>query len=412
MDVVTAFLNSPLTQIGNKEVLLELPPGCDELGLGSVVKVFRALYGLKQSPREWNKTLHDDLIKQGFIQSVADPCVYYKSDQIYVAVYVDDLFICGSSDSLITEFKDAMKSRYKMSDLGLLTWYLGMHFTQKDDAIYIDQAQYIASKLTEYDITRWGCSTPLEKDFQCFLDNDESENDHKFPYRSAVGSLIHLMRSTRPDIAVAVSVLSRYLDRPTKLHCDMVRRVYRYLMANHQFGLKYVQGDPICLIGYSDASYANSYDSRSMSGYGLLISNTLVSWYSHTQPVVALSTAEAEYIALTDIAKEIVWFKTFLNELGYPQDSVMVYEDNQAAIRIAKNPQDHKRTKHIQVRYHYVRDQVRDDIFKLQYIPTADQLADLFTKALTGPRLRNLRSRLGIQPIPVSEGQLNETDSN
>ena len=136
---------------------------------------------------------------------------------------------------------------------------------------------------------------------------------------------------------------------------------------------------------------------------------SLVSWYSHTQPVVALSTAEAEYIAITDVAKEISWFKLLLKELGHHQDNVTIYEDNEAAIKISKNPQDHKRTKHIQVRYHYVRDQIRDGIFHLQYVPTAHQLADLFTKGLYGPRLRFLMSQLGITPIiknQESKGQL------
>ena len=186
MDVVTAFLNSPLPAIGNKEVLQELAPGCEPLGMGSVVKVFRAFYGFKQSPREWNKTLHDYFTAQKFTQSKIDPCVYYKGDELYVAVYVDDLFICGRNVTLITEFKTAMKSRYKMSDLGLLSWELGMHFSQTDDGIFIDQAQYIAGKLKLYGISEWGCATPLKKDFQLFLDNDDTPRDTVFPYRSAV----------------------------------------------------------------------------------------------------------------------------------------------------------------------------------------------------------------------------------
>ena len=150
----------------------------------------------------------------------------------------------------------------------------------------------------------------------------------------------------------------------------------------------------------------------SISGYGILLSGGLVSWYSHTQPVVALSTAEAEYIAVTDAAKEIVWFKLLLSELGFSQGNVTLYEDNEAAIKISKNPQDHKRTKHIQVRYHYIRDQINDGIFHLEYIPTEFQLADMFTKGLYGPRLNFLMDQLGVKsvssfsPIQESEGEL------
>ena len=222
------------------------------------------------------------------------------------------------------------------------------------------------------------------------------------------------MHGTRPDIAVAVSVLSRYLDRPTTLHCYMVKRVYRHLMANLRVGLHKIRKleantgshAAINITCYSDASYANSYDSRSMSGFGILLSGSLISWYSHTQSVVALSTAEAEYIALTDIAKKVVWMKLLLSELGHPQADVVVFEDNQASIRIAKNPQDHKRTKHIRPHYHYIRDQIKDGILRLEYIPTQNQLADIFTKALNGPRLRALRTQLGIALIPDSGGEL------
>ena len=411
MDVATAFLNAPLTKIDGNDVHLELPAGCNELGLGDVVRVFRALYGFKQSPREWNQVLHQRLLDLGFSQCIADPCIYYKGTELYVGIFVDDLFIVGSNPSIINDFKTKMKERFKMTDLGLLTWYLGMHFTQTDEGIAIDQSQYIAQKLSTFNFSKWTVATPLLVNFQDLLDNDDGIAERNFPYRSAVGSLIHLMRSTRPDIAVAVSIVSRYLDRPTKVHCDMVRRIYQYLAQSQNVGLVYktISKEPLTLVSYSDASYANSYDSRSISGYGILLCGTLVSWYSHTQPVVALSTAEAEYISITDTAKEIVWFKLFLKELGYEQSKVVLFEDNEAAIKITKNPQDHKRTKHIQVRYHYVRDQLREGVFKLVYVPTEHQLADLFTKGMYGPRLRFLMGQLGILPISpsqVSEGQL------
>jgi hypothetical protein len=414
MDVATAFLNAPLTPIDGQDVHLELPDGCEELGLGSVVRVFRALYGFKQSPREWNLVLHQYLVDQGFTQSSADPCVYFRgdnNDKLFIGIFVDDLFICGNKEATILEYKATMKSNFKMTDLGLLTWYLGMHFSQDSTGIAIDQSQYIVQKLDTFNFSKWSVSTPLLVNFQDLLDNDDGILEPQFQYRSAVGSLIHLMRSTRPDIAVAVSIVSRYLDRPTKLHCDMVRRIYQYLARTPDVGLFYKSEaqKPLTLTSYSDASYANSVESRSISGYAVLLSGGLVSWYSHTQPVVALSTAESEYIAITDTAKEVVWFKLLLRELGYPQGNVTIWEDNQAAIKISKNPQDHKRTKHIQIRYHYIRDQIRDQIFHLEYVPTESQLADMFTKGLYGPRLRYLMECLGIQSIKqnqVSKGQL------
>jgi hypothetical protein len=401
MDVEVAFLNAELTKIRDGEdVLLELPPGCEELGLGNIVKVFRALYGFKQSPREWNLVLHKYLVSLGFTQSIADPCLYIKDCSMFVAIFVDDLFICGENSDEIRLFKTQMSSKFKMSDLGLLTWYLGMHFTQNEEGISIDQSLYIKSKLDQFDFGAWGCATPLIPDFQDIMDNDDGIKEDNFPYRETVGSLIHLMRSTRPDIAVAVSIISRFLDRHTKLHCDMVRRVYHYLSKTTDLCLRYRAGDnALELIGYSDSSFANSIDCRSMSGYGFMLAGSLISWYAHTQPVVALSTAEAEYIAVTDAAKEVIWLKLLLSELGYPQGNVKIMEDNEATIKISKNPQDHKRTKHIRIKYHFIRDQIRDGEFHLEYIPTADQLADLFTKGLSGPRLRTILARVGMERV-------------
>ena len=181
---------------------------------------------------------------------------------------------------VINDFKDKMKHSFKMTDLGLLTWYLGMHFTQSDDGITIDQSQYITQKLSTFNFSKWTVTTPLLVNFQVLLDNDDGIIERNFPYRSAVGSLIHLMRSTRPDIAVAVSIVSRYLDRPTKVHCDMVRRVYQYLAQSTDIGLVYKRNseDPLTLVGYSDASYANSYDCRSISGYGVMLCGSLLSY--------------------------------------------------------------------------------------------------------------------------------------
>jgi hypothetical protein len=162
------------------------------------------------------------------------------------------------------------------------------------------------------------------------------------------------------------------------------------------------------LFGVCDASFANSFDSKSLSGYGFLLSGALVSWYAHTQPVVALSTAEAEYIAVTDAAKEVVWLKLLLKELGYPQSNVKILEDNEATIKISKNPQDHRKTKHIQVKYHFVREQIRNEEFHLEYVRTRDQIGDIFTKGVFGPRLRSILIKLGVvRRGSVSEGEKN-----
>ena len=285
--------------------------------------------------------------------------------------------------------------------LGKLTWYLVIHFIQSETGIVLHQRQYILDKITQLNLPEWGCSTPLTVDFMTLLEDDNNERDASFPYRSAVGSLIHFMRCTRPDIAAAVSVVSRYLDNPTKVHCGIVKRIYQYLRTNPSHGLhyQYRKDDALNITGFCDSSYANSIEMKSMAGYAILLGNCLVSWNSHTQGVVALSSAEAEYMALTEVAKEVIWFKGFTSELKIAPATPVIYEDNQSAISLAKNPKDHKRTKHINVRFHFIRDLLKRNRFTIQYVPTVDQLADLFTKAISGPKMRALMTRLGILKV-------------
>jgi hypothetical protein len=194
----------------------------------------------------------------------------------------------------------------------------------------------------------------------------------------------------------------------------MVDRIYHYLSKSTDLALKYeAKDEKLVLQGYSDSSFANSIGSRSISGYCFMLSGSLISWYSHTQSVVALSTAEAEYMAITEAAKEAIWLKLLLKELGHEQGTISILEDNQATIKISNNPQDHKRTKHIQVKFHYIRQQIKTGEFKLVYVKTADQLADVFTKGLSGPRLRASLKQLGmVKWVSVTEGEKENWISN
>jgi hypothetical protein len=263
----------------------------------------------------------------------------------------------------------------------------------------LDQIQYLKQKLEQFEVYIGveGASTPIPVNYQKLLEQAKDEeivND--FPYRQMVGSLMYAMIGTRPDLAVAVSVVSKYLDKPTKTHCELVKHIFRYLRANLDVKLHYKTGNEPIIEGYADASYANDINFKSRSGYAVLLGGCIISWYSGAQPVTAQSSAEAEYYAAVSCANEIIWQKTLMKELGYPQTTVIIHEDNQACLALVKNPEDHKRTKHIQVKYHVVRDYVEQREIEFQYCPTKNQYGDMFTKSLSGIMLRKNSEALGI----------------
>ncbi|KAG3230861.1 hypothetical protein PI124_g24042 [Phytophthora idaei] len=225
------------------------------------------------------------------------------------------------------------------------------------------------------------------------------------PYRSAVGGLMYLMVATRPDLAAAVGVLSQFAADPCPTHWQALKRVLRYLQATPTHGLEFSREDSCGVCGYSDADWAGDIESRrSTSGYAFMMNGGCISWGSKKQRTVALSSTEAEYMALSEATQEAVWLKVFLCELGEmaSDEAIKIYEDNQGSIALAKNPEFHKRTKHIDIRYHFVREKVEDSQVVLQYVSTTDMLSDIMTKAITAVQFEVLRNKLGIRPGGVA----------
>jgi hypothetical protein len=225
------------------------------------------------------------------------------------------------------------------------------------------------------------------KEFSDFIPRG-CRSSPSYPYRKMVGGLMYAMVSTRPDLAYSLSVVSRFLSCPTQTHCELVSHIYMYVRGTLDFKIRYEAKSNLELTGYVDAAYGNNKRGTSTTGYCFLVGDGLISWYSKGQKVVALSIAEAKYIAATEAAKEAIWLRTFLEELGFPQKSTVLFEDNQACILLSRNPQLHSRTKHIQIRYHFIREKVSSKEITLQYISTKDQLADMFKKSLPGYLLR------------------------
>jgi hypothetical protein len=321
-----------------------------------------------------------------------------------IALYVDDLIIASSSDKMMKETKQNLCDRFEMKDLGRLHYCLGIEIVWRDDGTCMfNQSKYIGNVLERFHMqdckpvsTPINSGTKLTKDM-CPKTDEEISEMNLVPYRSAVGSLIYLVTGTRPDIAVAVGEVAKYSNNPGKQHWMAVKRIMRYLKETIDFGIKC---DPksIELVGYSDADWAGDLDSRrSTTGYLFKLGNVPICWKSKRQPTVALSTAEAEYMALSMAVQTVIWIRKLLKDFCIAsKEPTVIYEDNQGCIAMAKNPVNHERTKHIDIRYNFVREKVEDKTIVVKYLETTDMLADILTKGLTRDQHRKLCDEIGI----------------
>ena len=404
MDVVSAFLNGTLKE----EVYMEQAEGYVKRGQEDLYcKLNKSLYGLKQSPRLWNETLHQFLTDKDFVRAEADPCVYVNTNNkvlTIITVYVDDLIIICSTLNRLKDIKSCLTERFKMKDLGSLHYCLGINIThdKANKQIFLSQEQFIIRKLKEYGLEN---SNPVDTPRDCNVrmqKNDGVSNSvSKEHYQSMVGSLLYLSVGTRPDISQAVGEVCKYTSNPMEVHLTAVKRIFRYLKSTQTLSLLYKNTDST-LTCYADADWAGDCDNRhSTTGNLFLLSESAISWSSKKQSVIALSTAEAEYISLSSATQEIVWLRRLFNDLGIGiNEPTTVFEDNQSAIAIANNPVCHTRTKHIDIRYHYVRKAINDEIISIRYCPTEEMVADILTKPLPRERFRKLRSLMGMEIKP------------
>ena len=405
MDVNTAFLYG-IKQEDEPEVYVKIPLGFPvpeyirKSSREYVGRLKRHVYGLKQAPRTWYRTLSEYLVKIGFVACVHDPCLFVRrqGDQVcYISVYVDDLVIAASSRVEMGIVKAELESKWSMKDLGELESILGIRVIRDRSkrTLCLSQERYVDNllrkfKLEEVKATR----TPLDPG--CALSkrmNAETEEERSLaarrPYREVVGSLMYLMVCTRPDIAFSIGQLSRYSNNHGSGHWNALMHVIRYVKGSKAMGITYTGGVELYPCLFSDASYASDADSRrSVSGYISYVGGGPVSWKSKLQSTVALSSCESEYIALCAAAQEAVHLKALFSELvpvvkgGRSGTPIVVYEDNRATIDISRNPCLHEKQKHVDVKYHYVRECVLEARIRVQYLRTDLMLADVLTKAV------------------------------
>ena len=398
MDVVTAFLNGEL----DEKIYMEQPEGYVQAGKEHLVcKLKKSLYGLKQSPRCWNKAFTDYLESIGFKESGADSCVFVRTtdDVTIVAVYMDDLILLAKTTGEMQEVKDSLSSRFKMKDLGKLHYCLGISIVHDEykKCLWMHQQQYIKNMLEKYGLSDANTvSTPGDLSVKLKKDDGFSKNIDSVLYQSMIGSLLYAANSTRPDIAHAVGVVSRFASNPSQAHLTAVKRIMHYLKKTVDLAIKYQKSKNGYLIGYSDADWAGDIDDRhSTTGNLFLMAGGPISWQSKKQKIVALSTSEAEYVALGAAVQEAVWLRRLLT-----------VEDNQGAIALAKNQVGHARTKHIDIRYHYIRETVQQEVVTLSYCTTKNMLADLLTKPLPREQFETLLQAMGMEPTCQLSGSV------
>ena len=400
LDVKNAFLHGDLQE----EVYMEQPPGFVAQGEPhKVCRLRKALYGLKQSPRAWFGKFSDAIMRFGMRRSQSDHSVFSLMSargKVLLIVHVDDIIITGDDQRGIDELKQFLHSQFHTKDLGKLRYFLGIEVARSKDGISLSQRKYVLDILEETGLLgAKPVETPMDPNVKLCIDQGEVF-PHPDQYRRLVGKLIYLT-NTRPDISFAVSMVSQFMSAPRLPHWEACIRIVKYLKAHPGRGLFYRSNGHLRVEAFTDADWAGSpSDRRSTTGYCTFIGGNLVTWKSKKQTVVARSSAEAEYRAMAHTTCEVVWLRSFLEELGFRvQLPIPMHCDNQAAIHIASNPVFHERTKHIEVDCHIVREKIDSGILATPFVPTGAQIADIFTKSLFKPRFEFLCNKLGFCDI-------------
>ena len=411
-----AYLNSRLKD--NITIYSELPPKYESfhdlpLELKNkrrvISKWFVSVYGSKQGGHDWYNEVKTFFLGLGYSISSADEAVFYKIEEdkfTIVAAATDDFSIFADSADTAKFLIQKLKERFEISDLGPINWLLGVSITRDLDArtISLGQQAYV-----EQIVNRFGLSdarvatTPMEVGIDLSFDSPQVSSisltpAEKTKYREMIGCLMYAAVMTRPDIAFAVSNLSQYLDAPRTTHLHAVTRVFRYLSGTK--GLKLVLGGlDTTILGYSDSDWASQMHRHSISGFAFFIGKGVVSWSSKKQPIITLSSTEAEYVALTHASKDIIWIQKLLKDFSSIFTLTLPTTlncDNQGAIRLSKDSTFHGRTKHIDVHFHFIRQTVSQAHITLLYCPTDDMIADTFTKPLARFKFEKFRRLLGV----------------
>ena len=399
LDVKSAYLYGKL----DEEIYMEQPEGFKVEGLEHLVlRLLRAIYGLKQAGLAWWKALSKSMEELGFTRLSSDAGIFiYRKDGalVVVIVYVDDCLFCGKDKALVAKLKANFMKRWECRDLGETKEFLRMRIIQKAQSIHLDQTAYLEKVLQRFGMQNARiATTPLPAGYKPNVNTDEVSPQLRQRFQTVIGSLLYIMLGTRPDIAFAVTMLAQFSANPSQEHLDKALYICRYLLGTKNYALIYDGKSQLGLIACVDADWAaDPIKRRSVTGYYLKLANGIISWQSRAQSSVALSSTDAEYMALSDCSRQVVWFRSLFEELGYQLGPIPICGDNQGAIFTASNPVQNRRTKHIEVRYHFIRDLITQGKIEVFYIEGSENPADMFTKNLGHVKFLKFRQQLGLE---------------
>ncbi|GJT26106.1 retrovirus-related pol polyprotein from transposon TNT 1-94 [Tanacetum coccineum] len=379
MDVKTMFLNGRLKE----EVYVSQPEGfVDQDNPSHVYKLKKALYGLKQAPHAWYNMLSSFLISQCFSKGVVDPTLFIQkagNNLLLVQIYVDDIIFASTNTALCNEFVYQMTSKFKMSMMGQMLFFLGSQISQTPRGIFLNQSKYAYEIIKKYSLlSSDSVDTPMVEKNKLDEDLQGTPVDATL-YRGMIGSLMCLT-SSRPNLIYAVCLCARYQAKSTEKHLNSVKRIFRYLKGTINMGLWYSKDTDMSLTTYSDADHAGSGLPRSKKS-------------------TTISSTKAKYIALSGCCAQILWMRSQLTDYGFQFNKIPLYCDNKSEISLCCNNVQHSRAKHIDVRYHFIKEQVENGIVELYFVRTEYQLADIFTKPLPRERFNFLIEKLGMRSM-------------
>jgi len=408
-DISNAYLNADIRE---HDLYIEQPEGMEKFGPNGeklVCKLRKGLYGLKQAGMLWHNRLHKFLISIGFKQSRNDLCLYYRGEgknKLVLIIYVDDLVYASQTEQEPIKFEHQLDKEFKTTHEGTIKWILGIKVDHdiRTGITTLSQEKYVDNILKRFNMESCrGAATPAETTVlnkrMGPLDEDERSSMRSKPYREVLGSIGYAANCTRPDIQFAFGMAARFAADPGEKHWSGILRTLRYLHDTKELKLTFRQTDssaPIQLTVLVDADYGEDKDTRkSTTGFIIFLDNNPITWSSRAQRIVAQSTLEAEFIALNTAAKEAMYTLSLLTEIGMNvTQPVTVYQDNQSSIHYASNDTNTTRAKHIDIRYHYVKDLVRDGQIILKHVRSAENTADILTKPLDRVKFTHHRAPL------------------
>lgn len=404
-DVKTAFLYGKLEE----NIYMKIPEGLSvSSGVSDpVCKLNKSLYGLKQSSRCWNKTFTMFLSKHGFKMCDSENSVYVGrvcDERVYLILFVDDGLILAKTKIVLDSVISVLRSEFEIT-VNEPDVFVGVQIerNREEKSMFLCQSNYALRVLIRFNMTEGkSVCTPADTSLDLRVDESSLLDNEKFPFRELVGSLMFLATVTRPDLAFSVNLVSRFLSSYNSSHWEAAKRILRYLRGTCHLGIRYKQNETgLELLGFCDSDFAGDVNTRrSTSGFLFQLSSGPVSWCSQRPKIVTLSTTEAEYVAACAAAKETIWLRRLLKDIECPcVGSTILSIDNGSALRLVKNPEYHKRTKHIDIQYHFIREKYVSGEIDVRQVSSETQLADLFTKPLPRDTFQRLSRQIGLEAV-------------